>query len=274
MSVRKAILLDDPMDDPGSTVFDVSELAVVLATYNEAENLASLVRGLERLGEDLDLIVVDDSSQDGTQEVARELSAIFGNLTIINRPCKLGLGSALRDGMSVALATEARYLMTMDADLSHDPADVPRLLEVIRSGRADFVQGSRYIAGGSVRSWGAGRRLLSRMANLLYHWGAGAPNESTTNFRILSRQAATVILARAKGTGYEFVPEAILLALAAGLRVQEVPITFAGRERGESKLGKRQVITGIGFGLSSVLRYRLGLGRFSRRQLGNTGVLG
>ena len=112
------------------------------------------------------------------------------------------------------------------------------------------------------------------MANLLYHWGAGAPNESTTNFRILSRQAATLILARAKGTGYEFVPEAILLALAAGLRVQEVPITFSGRQRGESKLGRRQVIDGIGFGLSSALRYRLGLGRFSRRQPENTEVLG
>lgn len=243
----------------------MTELAVVLATYNEADNLVPLVEALENLGEDLELFLVDDNSQDGTQVVAKELSAAFKNLTIITRPGKLGLGSALRTGLSAALATDARYVLTMDADCSHDPAEVPRLLEAIRAGVADMVQGSRYVPGGGVRRWGVVRRLLSRAANLLYHWGAGAPHECTSNFRVFSRRAASVILARARGNGYEFMPEATLLVLAAGLKVQEVPITFTGRERGQSKMGKKQVLDGITGCLSNVVQYRLRMGRFSRR---------
>lgn len=243
----------------------MSELAIVLATYNEADNLAPLVDALGNLGEDLELFLVDDNSQDGTQVVAKKLSAAFDNLTVITRPGKLGLGSALRTGLSAALATDARYVLTMDADRSHDPAEVPRLLEAIRAGGADMVRGSRYVPGGGVRRWGVVRRLLSRAANLLYHWGAGAPHECTTNFRVLSRRAASVVLARARGNGYEFMPEATLLVLAAGLKVEEVPITFTGRERGQSKMGRKQVLDGITGCLSNVVRYRLRMGRFSRR---------
>jgi glycosyltransferase involved in cell wall biosynthesis len=254
-------------------VTGMSELAVVLATYNEADNLGPLVEALEGLGEDLCLFVVDDNSQDGTQGVAKELTSTSNNLVIINRPGKLGLGSALRAGLAAALATDARYVLTMDADCSHDPAEVPLLLEVARRGRAGMVQGSRYVPGGGVRRWSIGRRLLSRTANLVYHWGAGAPHESTTNFRVFSRHAASVILARARGDGYEFMPEATLLVLAAGLKVQEVPITFTGRERGESKMGKKQVINGLTFCLTSVLQYRFRLGRFSRRHLTDTALV-
>ena len=254
-------------------VTGVSQLAVVLATYNEVDSLAPLVEALESLGEDLCLIVVDDNSQDGTQAVAKDLSAAFGNITIINRPGKLGLGSALRAGLNAALATDARYVMTMDADRSHDPADVPKLLQAIQSKNADIVQGSRYVPGGAVRQWDTKRRLLSRVANLLYHWGAGAPRECTTNFRVFSRRAASVILFRARGSGYEFVPEAVLLALAAGLKVQEVPITFTGRQLGKSKMGLREVLKGLTSCFSTVVQYRLRLGRFYRHQAPDKPVL-
>lgn len=242
----------------------MSELAIVLATYNEASNLPRLVGALEGLGLELHLLVIDDSSPDGTQQVAQELSAAFGNVTVIGRPGKLGLGSALRDGLRAALATDARYIMTMDADYSHDPLDVPRLLDAMRSSGADLVQGSRYITGGGVRGWGPGRQLLSRAANLLYQWCAGAPHESTNNFRIFSRRAASVVVARAKGRDYEFVPEATLLVLAAGLRVQEVPIVFTDRTRGQSKLGLKQAMKAVVSFFSSSFQYRLGLGRFVR----------
>lgn len=242
----------------------MSELALVLATYNEATNLPRLVVALEGLGLDLHLIVVDDNSPDGTYWLAQELSSTFGNITVICRPGKLGLGSALREGIRAALATDARYIMTMDADYSHNPLDVPRLLEAIRTSGADLVQGSRYIRGGGVQGWGPRRWLLSRLANLLYHWGAGAPHESTTNFRVFSRQAASVILARAKGCDYEFVPEAMLLVLAAGLQVCEVPIVFTDRRLGQSKLGKKQAIKAIVSVASTSLQYRLRLGRFVR----------
>ena len=204
------------------------ELAVVLATYNEAENLAPLVEALENLGQDLLLVVVDDDSQDGTGQVAQQLSVRFGNIAVVNRPDRMGLGSALQSGLAVALDAGAHYVMTMDADQSHDPADVPRLLSAIKTGGAGMVQGSRYAPGGGVRDWGGKRRLLSRTANLIYRWAAGTPHECTTNFRVFSRQAAKSVLSRAKSNGYEFMPESTLLVLAAGLQVQEVPITFSG----------------------------------------------
>ena len=101
------------------------ELAVILATYNEADNLERLVEALESLATDLQLVVVDDNSPDGTGLIAQQLSTRFGNITLVNRPAKLGLGSALQSGLAVALNAGAQYVITMDADLSHDPADVP-----------------------------------------------------------------------------------------------------------------------------------------------------
>ena len=139
------------------------------------------------------------------------------------------------------------------------------MLEAMRSGGADLVQGSRYIEGGGVHGWGPRRWLLSRLANLLYQWGAGAPHESTNNFRIYSRRAASVVLARAKGCGYEFVPEAALLVLAAGLRVREVPIIFTDRTHGRSKLGKKQAVKAVVSVASTSLQFRLRLGRFAHR---------
>ena len=249
------------------------ELAIVLATYNEAENLPPLIEALEGLGEDLEIVLVDDSSPDGTYKVAQRLSDRFGNLTLIQRPAKLGLGSALRDGLAAAHKSGAEFTLTMDADLSHDPREAPRLLEAIRTEGADVVQGSRYMPGGTILNWGLGRRVLSRGANLLFHWGAGAPLESTTNFRVFSRRAVSVILDRARGAGYEFVPEAMLVALSAGLRVVEVPITFTDRRLGESKLGRAQAVSDILHSLASVVQFRLGVGRFSRRQAGEPGVV-
>jgi dolichol-phosphate mannosyltransferase len=197
----------------------VPELAVIIATYNEADNLGQLVDALEGLELDLQLVVVDDDSPDGTGLIAEQLSTRFGNITIVNRPAKLGLGSALQNGLAAGLKTGARYVMTMDADLSHNPEDVPRLLSAIKTGCADMVQGSRYASGGGVQGWNSKRRLLSRAANLAYKWGAGTPRECTTNFRIFSRRAASAVLSRAKGNGYEFMPETTLLVLASKLNI-------------------------------------------------------
>lgn len=245
----------------------MAELAVVLPTYNEAGNLALVVNDLEGLGLDLHLLIIDDNSQDGTQQVANELAQAFGNVTVIVRPAKLGLGSALRIGLKEALASGARYVATMDADCSHDPSDLVRLLELIRGGSVDLVQGSRYADGGGVRQYALARRLPSRIVNLLYHWCAGSPREATTNFRVFTRRAARLVVDRAKGGDYEFVPEAVLLLLAAGLRVGEVPILFTGRLRGTSKLGAKQVLRGIVSIFTASFQYRLRLGRFARRSL-------
>ena len=241
------------------------ELTVVLPTYNEVDNLALVVEGLERLSLDLHVLVVDDNSQDGTQQVAENLAEVYGNIEIIVRPRKSGLGSALRLGLKEALATGAPYLMTMDADCSHDPRDVVRLLEMAREGTVDLVQGSRYAHGGGVQGYALSRQLTSRVANLLYRWCAGSTQESTTNFRVFTRKAASLVVDRAKGRDYEFVPEAVLLVLAAGLRVDEVPILFTGRLRGSSKLGTKQALRGLVSIFSTSFQYRLRLGRFARR---------
>ncbi len=244
----------------------MAELAVVLPTYNEAENLAQVVGGLEGLGLDLQLLVVDDNSQDGTQEVARELAETFGNLTVIARPSRLGLGSALRRGLKEAMNEGASYVATMDADGSHDPRDLPRLLDVMRGGTVDLVQGSRYVDGGGVRNYALPRRLASRMVNLLYHWCAGSPRECTTNFRVFTRRAASLVVDRAKGKDFEFVPEAALLVLASGLKVCEAPILFTGRTRGRSKMGTKQALRGTASMFTASFQFRFGLGRFSRRR--------
>jgi len=245
------------------------QLAIVLPTYNEAENLGPLVQELESLELDFQLLIVDDNSQDGTRELAEALSEVYNNITVIERPGKLGLGSALRAGLAEALATDARYVVTMDADRSHDPQDVPRLLagliEGMANGGPDLVQASRYISGGGISGMRAFRRLSSRVANLIYHWCAGGPNEYTNNFRIFSRSAAGLVVERSKGDHYEFVPEAMLLILAAGMRVAEVPTYFNGRVRGSSKLRATQAIRGIASLFSASIQYKLAMGRFSRQ---------
>ena len=253
------------------------QLAIVLPTYNEAENLGPLVQELESLELDFQLLIVDDNSQDGTRELAEELSAVYPNITVIERPGKLGLGSALRVGLAEALATDAQYVVTMDADRSHDPQDVPRLMaglgitstpnfiEGMANVSPDLVQASRYISGGGITGMPSFRRLSSRVANLIYHWCAGGPNEYTNNFRVFSRSAARVVMERSKGDHYEFVPEAMLLILAAGMRVAEVPTSFNGRVRGSSKLRAKQAIRGIASLFSASIQYRLAIGRFSRQ---------
>ena len=252
-------------------------LAIVLPTYNEAENLGPLVRELESLDLDFQLLIVDDNSQDGTRELAEELSALYKNITVIGRPAKLGLGSALRAGLEAALETDARYVLTMDADRSHDPQDVPRLMagfgpnfkpnliEEMADAGPDLVQASRYISGGGITGMSSFRRISSRLANLVYHWCAGGPKECTNNFRVFSRRAAGLAVERSKGQHYEFVPEAMLLILAAGMKVAEVPTIFNGRVSGSSKMGLMQAIRGVACLFSASIQYRFAIGRFSRR---------
>ena len=127
----------------------MAKLGIVLATYNEAGNLPVLIESLEEIlpSAGFRVFVVDDNSPDGTSDVARGLASRYGNISLITRPGKMGLGSALRDGMGAALAEGCAYVLTMDADLSHNPRDVPKLLELAESGGADLVQGSRYVGG-------------------------------------------------------------------------------------------------------------------------------
>ena len=237
----------------------MTKLGIVLPTYNEAGNLPPLVERLEglTLPVDFHLFVVDDNSPDGTSKVAQELAARYGNISVITRAGKLGLGSALRDGIRAALDEGCEYILTMDSDLSHDPKDVPRLMEATSRNGVDFVQASRYIQGGRVVGWGWRSRFKSRLANMLCRWLLGCPMESTTNFRVYNREIAELVVRESKGNDFEFQPECILIAKQHGYRILEVPIVFTGRVEGKSKLGMAQNIRWALFFVSAFFRFRL-----------------
>lgn len=245
----------------------MDNLGIVLATYNEAGNLPRLVDRLEGLSLPIpvQIFVIDDNSPDGTSAVARQLASRHGNISLITRPGKLGLGSALRDGMNAALEGGCTHVLTMDADLSHDPQDVPRLVEASEAGGVDLVQASRYVKGGGTANWGLRRRFQSRVANLLFQWCLGTPRECTTNFRVYSRRAAQMVVAESRARDFEFQPECILIAMRHRLRIVEVPIIFTDRAEGQSKLGMKQNVKWGLFFLQALAGYRLGIGRFSHR---------
>jgi dolichol-phosphate mannosyltransferase len=242
----------------------VGKTGIVLATYNELGSLSLLVERLEALGEDIRIHIIDDSSPDGTAAKAEELAQRYGNISVGIRPRKMGLGSALRRGIESALDYGCDYVVTMDADLSHDPEDVPRLLEALVSGGVDMAQGSRYVTGGGTIGWHWKRRLLSRLANLSYHYLLGTPAETTTSFRAYNRRCAQLVVNMCRGNGFEFQPESSLIAMSQGMKVREVPIVFTNRVSGKSKLGLGQTLGGGAFFLMALIMVRLRLGRFSR----------
>ena len=244
----------------------MAKLGIVLATYNEAGNLPPLIESLEGLVLPLEtrIFVVDDDSPDGTSSVARGLASRYGNISLITRPGKLGLGSALRDGMSAALAEECTYVLTMDADLSHNPQDVPRLLEAAETDGADLVQGSRFVRGGGTANLEWRRRLQARVANSLCHWLLGSPREATTSFRIYNVRTANFVVQESRGRDFEFQPECILVAMKHHLRIVEVPIIFCGRAEGKSKLGLAHNTRWLMFFIWALISSRMRIGRFSR----------
>lgn len=223
-------------------------LAVVIPTYNEAQNLPQLIPGLKQTlqNEDHRLIVVDDNSPDGTAEVARELRSIYDNIVVQQRPAKLGIGSAIRDGLCLALSfPTCDTVITMDGDLSHNPQEVVSLLR--ERARADLVVGSRYIKGGQVIGWPLHRKVISRVANymcaLLLRTNL---HEHTNYFRAYSRRLAELVAQNANGDGYEFGISSILIAKDHGLVIKEVPTVFHNRTRGKSKLKVSNILRWLG----------------------------
>jgi dolichol-phosphate mannosyltransferase len=221
-------------------------VCVVIPTYNEAENITSLIEKIQSLDGDFRIIIVDDNSPDGTADIVERSEKSNGNVLVHRRPGKLGLGSAIRDGMKIALLfPECKHIVTMDADLSHDPQDIPRLLEA--TAEADLVQGSRYIKGGEIVGWGIYRKLVSRVANLCYKWLFGLANEVTTYFRVYSRKCAEVVAGGDGTDQYYFSLASALLIKDSGFKVKEVPIKFVNRRLGASKLRSSDIIGSFWF---------------------------
>jgi len=219
---------------------------VCLPTYNERENLEAMVSALGGvLPAESRILVIDDNSPDGTGEIADRLAAERDDVEVLHRPRKEGLGPAYLAGFRRALELGADLVLEMDCDFSHDPADVPRL--VAAATEADLVLGSRYVAGGGTRDWGRLRRLISRGGSLYAQVLLGVPvRDLTGGFKCYRRAVLEAIdLDAIESKGYAFQIETTYRALRAGFRVAEVPIVFADREVGGSKMSNAIVLEAI-----------------------------
>jgi dolichol-phosphate mannosyltransferase len=232
-------------------------ITVCLPTYNERENLEPMVRALGEQG--VSVLVIDDSSPDGTGELADRLAAELENVEVLHRKTKEGLGPAYLAGFRHALAGGAELILEMDADFSHDPNDVPRLIE--SAGRADIVLGSRYVEGGSIRNWGRLRRFVSAGGSGYARRVLGVQvHDLTGGFKCFRREVLeTIDLDAITSRGYAFQIETTYRALRAGFRVVEIPIAFVDRERGGSKMSRGIVLEAIW--RVPMLRLRALLGR-------------
>jgi dolichol-phosphate mannosyltransferase len=222
---------------------------LILPTYNEAENLEPLVRAaVPRLGEAAAshrLLIVDDGSPDGTGLIADRLAGEIDAVEVLHRARKQGLGRAYLAGFEVALRNGAELVLEMDSDFSHDPADLPRLIEAAQ--QADLVLGSRYVAGGGVRDWGAVRRAVSRGGSWYARTVLGVQvRDLTGGFKCFRRQVLEAAdLASVHADGYGFQIELTYRAIKAGYRVREVPIVFRDRQAGTSKMSPRIAIEAV-----------------------------
>jgi dolichol-phosphate mannosyltransferase len=238
-------------------------VVVCLPTYNERDNLEPMVRALDdvfrRHELDARVLVIDDSSPDGTGELADRLTGEFRFLSVLHRPKKEGLGPAYLAGFVWALATDADRMVEMDCDFSHDPEDLPRLIAATEN--ADLALGSRYVQGGGTRNWGLGRQAVSRFGSLYARilLGVGI-RDLTGGFKCFRRSVLEGIgLERISTKGYAFQIETTYRALKAGSRVVEVPIVFSERETGTSKMSRGIVLEAVA--KVPALRLRAALGR-------------
>lgn len=216
------------------------QVTVALPTYNEIENLSDIATQI--LSHGYGLLIIDDGSPDGTGDLADEIASGDDRVSVLHREQKLGLGPAYAAGFDEALADGADIVVEMDADFSHDPADLPRLVAAVRGG-ADLAIGSRYVPGGSTPDWPLLRRLISRGGNLYARTMLGIPTrDATAGFRAFRADALSRLpYADAEASGYGFQVEMAWRAHQAGMRVVEVPISFRDRTRGTSKMGPRIV---------------------------------
>jgi len=217
---------------------------VVVPTYNEADNIRPLTAAVLAAMPVATILVVDDSSPDGTGTIADELAAADPRIRVRHRAAKQGLGRAYLDGFSVALTGGAGIVVQMDADLSHDPAALPSLVEPILRGEADLVIGSRYTRGGGVVDWGIGRRIISRCGSLFARIVLGlSPNDLTGGFKAWrGTTLAAIPFDGIHAGGYVFQIEMTFRASRAGARIREVPITFQDRRVGQSKMSRRIIV--------------------------------
>ena len=219
-----------------------SENIIIIPTYNEKENISLIIHAIFKLNEPFDILVIDDGSPDGTAAIVKDLmerEPFAGHLFLVERSGKLGLGTAYITGFKWALDhPKYEYIFEMDADFSHDPADVPRLLEACRDRGNDLAIGSRYISGVNVVNWPMSRVLMSYFASKYVQLVTGIPiHDTTTGFKCYRRRVlATIPLDQIRFKGYAFQIEMKFTTYQLGFKIEEVPVIFVNRRLGESKM--------------------------------------
>ncbi|WP_338599351.1 polyprenol monophosphomannose synthase [Sulfolobus tengchongensis] len=216
--------------------------SIVIPTYNERDNIVKLIEEINRtIFYNTRILVIDDNSPDGTAQVLQNLN--LSNLIVFVRKNERGLGSALRYGIKKAIELESDYVVTMDADFSHDPKYLPEMMKVAQEENYDLVIGSRYIKGGGIENWPLSRKVISKGANYLFKLVSRSPiNDNTSGFRIYSRRAAILALECESTDGYEFQICTAFKIIKSNLKFKEYPILFRNRTTGKSKLGFKEII--------------------------------
>tara|TARA_B100000029_G_C17289233_1_gene856369 strand:- start:86 stop:799 length:714 start_codon:yes stop_codon:yes gene_type:complete len=235
------------------------KLAIVIPTYNEAETISSLIKELfekiKQLVEKLDILIVDDSSPDGTADIARGLSEKFEKITVIQRPKKMGLGAAYKEGFKHVLEKfDSELIIQMDADHSHQPGEIPNMLEKIKD--YDFLVASRHVEGSDIIGWGVGRKATHSIAGAIARACAKIDiKDSTSGFRMFKKNTLEKInFDNIRSDGFAFQIEVLYQLKQLGMKGLEMPTIFVNRTEGSSKMGSSEMMQFITMCISYIGR--------------------
>jgi dolichol-phosphate mannosyltransferase len=234
-----------------------AEIGIILPTYREAENISKLIDDLESLKLNSTILVIDDSSPDKTAEIVQEKQNKYGNIQLCLRPKKSGLGTAITDGFTFFLNSKSppKYIITMDADYSHNPKAIPQLLSTMNKTDCGIVIGSRYIEGGNITNWPFTRKIISRLANFIAKSSLGLkPHDCTSGFRCYSTRFLSDAIGNLHSHTYEIQIETIRQAHLRNYKVRETPILFVNRKSGKSKLSWTEIHSYVTYILKTISR--------------------
>ena len=235
------------------------KLAIVIPTYNEAETIPSLISELfekiKQLVEKLDILIIDDSSPDGTADIVRELGTKYEKITVIQRPKKMGLGAAYKEGFRYVLEKlDSELVLQMDADHSHQPSEIPNMLEKIKN--FDFLVASRHVEGSDVIGWGIGRKATHSIAGAIARICAKIEiKDSTSGFRMFKKKTLEKVnFNKIRSDGFAFQIEVLHQLKQLGMKGLEVPTVFVNRTEGSSKMGSSEMMQFITMCISYIGR--------------------
>ena len=235
----------------------ISEVGILLPTYREAENISNLIDDIESLHLDASILVIDDSSPDETEAIVQDKQRKYDNILLCVRPKKSGLGTAITDGFKFYLSQKQppKYVLTMDSDYSHNPKDIPRLLECMREADCAIVVGSRYVKGGEIEGWPISRKIISKTANTIAKFVLGLkPKDCTSGFRCYSTKFLKTSISYFHSTAYEIQIETIRQASLRHQCVEETPVLFVNRKTGKSKLSWNEIKGYLAYTLKAISR--------------------